>query len=60
MPEATSTYGSDFFQFPLDISPSVFKRVVSKFTVLSREGRDHKFTLPVVLVPMAQEWLHVA
>ena len=60
MPKATSTYRSDFFQSPLDISPSVFKRVVSKFTVLSREGRDHEFTLPVVLVPMAQEWLYVA
>ena len=58
--EATFTYGSDFFQFPLDMGPSTFKCMAPEFAVLSRESRDHEFTFPVVLVLMVQEGLYVA
>ena len=37
----------------------MFKRMVPEFAVLSRKGRDHEFTFPVVLVPMVQEGLYV-
>ena len=38
----------------------MFKRVVPEFTILSRKGRDHEFTFPVILVLMIQERLYVA
>ena len=52
IPKAASTYRSDLLQYPLDVSPPIFKRMAPEFTILSRESRDHEFSVPVVLVPV--------
>lgn len=38
----------------------MFKRMVPEPTILSREGRDHEFASPVILVLVVQERLYVA